>query len=98
MDQSIFEEFKGTSNSELVIERSLAEGRIFPAIDISASGTRKEAKLYNERHTRGLATFRHVLSGYGTGEAIEFPASCWLSTPSTPISSRVCGTAANCCG
>jgi transcription termination factor Rho len=73
MDLSIFEEFKGTGNSELVVERSLAEARIFPAIDISASGTRKEAKLYNERHTRGMATFRRVLSGYGTREAIELP-------------------------
>ena len=46
MDQMIFEEFKGTGNSELVLDRSLAELRIFPAINIPASGTRKEAKLY----------------------------------------------------
>jgi transcription termination factor Rho len=71
MDQLIFEEFKGTGNSEIVLDRSLAEARIFPAIDIPASGTRKEAKLYNDEHTRGLATLRRVLSNYGTREAME---------------------------
>ena len=70
MDQLIFEEFKGTGNSEIVLDRSLAEARIFPAIDIPASGTRKEAKLYNDDHTRGLATLRRVLSNYGAREAI----------------------------
>ena len=70
MDQLIFEEFKGTGNSELVLDRSLAEARIFPAIDIPASGTRKEAKLYNSDDTRGLATLRRVLSGYGTRDAV----------------------------
>ncbi len=70
MDQLIFEEFKGTGNSEIVLDRSLAEARIFPAIDIPASGTRKEAKLYSDEHTRGLATLRRVLSNYGTREAM----------------------------
>jgi transcription termination factor Rho len=71
MDQLIFEEFKGTGNSEIVLDRSLAEARIFPAIDIPASGTRKEAKLYNDEHTRGLATLRRVLSNYGPREAMN---------------------------
>jgi transcription termination factor Rho len=71
MDQLIFEEFKGTGNSEIVLDRSLAEARIFPAIDIPASGTRKEAKLYSDEHTRGLATLRRVLSNYGTRDAME---------------------------
>jgi transcription termination factor Rho len=71
MDQLIFEEFKGTGNSEIVLDRSLAEARIFPAIDIPASGTRKEAKLYSEDHTRGLATLRRVLSNYGPKEAMD---------------------------
>ncbi len=71
MDQLIFEEFKGTGNSEIVLDRSLAEARIFPAIDIPASGTRKEAKLYNDDHTRGLATLRRVLSNYRAREATD---------------------------
>ena len=71
MDQLIFEEFKGTGNSEIILNRSLAEARIFPAIDIPLSGTRKETKLYNQDENRGLATLRRVLSNYGTREAME---------------------------
>ena len=71
MDQLIFEEFKGTGNSEVVLDRSLAEARIFPAIDIPASGTRKEAKLYSPEHNEGLVTLRRVLSSYGTRDAME---------------------------
>ena len=70
MDQLIFEEFKGTGNSEVVLDRSLAEARIFPAIDIPASGTRKEAHLYTEDQTRGIATLRKVLSSYRQRQAI----------------------------
>jgi transcription termination factor Rho len=71
MDQLIFEEFKGTGNSEVVLNRSLAEARIFPAIDIPASGTRKEARLYSEDQTRGLGTLRKVLSSYDQRHATE---------------------------
>jgi len=71
MDQLIFEEFKGTGNSEIVLDRSLAEARIFPAIDIPASGTRKEAKLYSDDDTRGLATLRRVLSNYESRGAMD---------------------------
>ena len=71
MDQLIFEEFKGTGNSEIVLDRSLAEARIFPAIDLPASGTRKEAKLYSQDHSNGLATLRRVLSNYGTRGAMD---------------------------
>jgi transcription termination factor Rho len=71
MDQLIFEEFKGTGNSEIVLDRSLAEARIFPAIDIPASGTRKEAKLYSDEDTRGLATLRRVLSNYESKGAMD---------------------------
>ena len=71
MDQLIFEEFKGTGNSEIVLDRSLAEARIFPAINIPASGTRKEDKLYSQDYSRGLATLRRVLSNYGAREAME---------------------------
>jgi len=71
MDQLIFEEFKGTGNSELVLDRSLAEARIFPAINIPASGTRKEAKLYSQEHSRGLATLRPVLSNCEPRQAMD---------------------------
>ena len=70
MDQLIFEEFKGTGNSELVLDRSLAELRIFPAINIPASGTRKEAKLYTPADNQGLVTLRRVLSSYGPRDAM----------------------------
>jgi transcription termination factor Rho len=71
MDQLIFEEFKGTGNSEIVLDRGLAEARIFPAIDIPASGTRKEAKLYSDDDTQGLATLRRVLSNYKSKGAMD---------------------------
>ncbi len=71
MDQLIFEEFKGTGNSEIILDRSLAEARIFPAIDIPASGTRKEARLYSERENHGLVTLRRVLSNYGPRDAMQ---------------------------
>jgi transcription termination factor Rho len=71
MDDLIFEEFKGTGNSEIVLDRMLAEARIFPAIDIPSSGTRKEAKLYNQNENKGLATLRRVLSSYHQKEAMK---------------------------
>jgi len=71
MDQLIFEEFKGTGNSEIVLDRELAEARIFPAIDIAASGTRKEAVLYSEDDMRGLVTLRRVLSSYSNRDGID---------------------------
>jgi transcription termination factor Rho len=71
MDELIFEEFKGTGNSEIVLDRFLAEARVFPAIDIPSSGTRKEAKLYNQNENKGLATLRRVLSSYHTKEAMS---------------------------
>jgi transcription termination factor Rho len=70
MDQLIFEEFKGTGNSEVVLDRSLAEARIYPAIDIPASGTRKEAKLYSPGENKGLMTLRRVLSSYGPRDSV----------------------------
>jgi transcription termination factor Rho len=71
MDQLIFEEFKGTGNSELVLDRQLAELRIFPAINIPASGTRKEAKLYSQQHMKGLVTLRRVIANYQPRDAME---------------------------
>ena len=71
MDQLIYEEFKGTGNSEIVLDRSLAEARIFPAINLSASGTRKEESLYGQEDMRKLAMMRKVLSSYKPREVIE---------------------------
>jgi len=71
MDQLIYEEFKGTGNSEIVLDRLLAEARIFPAINLAASGTRKEECLYSESDMRKLAMMRRVLSSYKPREAME---------------------------
>ena len=70
MDQLIFEEFKGTGNSEIILDRGLAESRIFPAVDIPASGTRKESHLYSEDESQGLTTLRRVLSSYSPRDAV----------------------------
>jgi len=71
MDQLIFEEFKGTGNSEIVLERSLAEAHIFPAINIRASGTRKEDRLYSPQENLGLAGLRRRLADKKPKEAME---------------------------
>ena len=71
MDQMIFEEFKGTGNSELVLDRNLSQLRLFPAIDIAASGTRKEEKLYSEADSHKIATMRKVLSSCSQKEMIS---------------------------
>jgi len=71
MDTLIFEEFKGTGNSEIVLDRSLAEARIYPAIDIPASGTRKEEHLYNEDEILRVAQIRRALSDVSPKEAME---------------------------
>jgi transcription termination factor Rho len=70
MDQLIFEEFKGTGNSEIVLDRTLAEVRIFPAMNISASGTRKEERLYKDDHIKRLAIMRRGLAGRRPQEAM----------------------------
>jgi transcription termination factor Rho len=62
MDQLIFEEFKGTGNSEIVLDRALAEARIFPALHISRSGTRREERLYPPEVVQRLAKLRRVLA------------------------------------
>lgn len=62
MDELIFEEFKGTGNSEIVLDRSLADSRIFPAINLQASGTRKEELLYSEEEMQGLIGLRRMLA------------------------------------
>ena len=71
MDQVIFEEFKGTGNSELVLDRQLAELRIFPAINIPASGTRKEELLLDAKELELVYRLRRVLSDMNVVEALE---------------------------
>ena len=71
MDDVIYEEFKGTGNSELILDRKLAEKRIFPAIDVLRSGTRREELLLEEGTLRMVWTMRRMLSAVGTNEGIE---------------------------
>ncbi len=71
MDDVIFEEFKGTGNMELVLDRKIADRRIFPAISITRSGTRKEELLYPEEQLRKIWILRRSLVGQEEGEAIE---------------------------
>ena len=71
MDQLIFEEFKGTGNSEIVLDRSLAEAHIFPAINILASGTRKEGLLYSPAEYQQLSRLRRILADRKPGDAME---------------------------
>jgi transcription termination factor Rho len=71
MDDVIYEEFKGTGNSELILDRKLAEKRIFPSIDVMRSGTRREELLLEEGTLRMVWTMRRMLSAVGTNEGIE---------------------------
>lgn len=71
MDQLIFEEFKGTGNSEIILERSLAEYHVFPAINILASGTRKEERLYSEKEYAKLVRLRRLLAEMKPAQAME---------------------------
>jgi len=72
MDEVIFEEFKGTGNSELVLDRKVADKRVFPAIDIMKSGTRKEELLVNKVDLTKTFVLRRILNPMGTTDAIEF--------------------------
>ena len=72
MDEVIFEEFKGTGNMELVLDRHIADKRIFPAIDINRSGTRKEDLLLDEMELSRVYLLRNFLSDMPPAEAIEF--------------------------
>ncbi|MCA8978495.1 MAG: transcription termination factor Rho, partial [Planctomycetes bacterium] len=71
MDEVIFEEFKGTGNMEIVLERRLSDRRIFPAIDINRSGTRKEELLFEEEEMRRVWMLRKVLNELDPVEAME---------------------------
>src|SRR5471032_1573127 len=72
MDDVIFEEFKGTGNSELILDRKVADKRVFPAIDIMRSGTRKDELLVEKGTLAKTYVLRRILSPMGTVDAIEF--------------------------
>jgi len=72
MDEVIFEEFKGTGNSEIVLDRKIADKRIYPAIDITKSGTRKEELLVDKAILTKMWVLRRIINPMGTIDAIEF--------------------------
>lgn len=72
MDEVIFEEFKGTGNSEIVLDRKVADKRIFPSMDILKSGTRKEDLLIQRQDLQKIFVLRRILAPMGTTDAIEF--------------------------
>ncbi len=72
MDEVIFEEFKGTGNSEVILDRKVADKRVFPAIDITRSGTRKEELLVPADTLKKMYVLRRILNPMGTVDAIEF--------------------------
>jgi transcription termination factor Rho len=72
MDEVIFEEFKGTGNSEIVLDRKVADKRVFPAMDILKSGTRKEDLLVEKSDLQKTYVLRRILNPMGTTDAIEF--------------------------
>ena len=72
MDEVIFEEFKGTGNSEIVLDRKVADKRVFPAMDILKSGTRKEELLVDKTDLQKTYVLRRILNPMGTTDAIEF--------------------------
>ena len=72
MDEVIFEEFKGTGNAEIVLDRKIADKRVFPAIDIQKSGTRKEELLVDRATLTRMWVLRRILNPMGTVDAVEF--------------------------
>ena len=75
MDEVIFEEFKGTGNSETVLDRKIADKRICPAIDITKSGTRREELLFDKNDLQKMNVLRRIIAPMGTMDAIEFISS-----------------------
>ncbi|MBT2131805.1 transcription termination factor Rho [Aliiroseovarius lamellibrachiae] len=82
MDEVIFEEFKGTGNSEIVLDRKVADKRVFPAIDILKSGTRKEELLVDSKDLQKTYVLRRILNPMGTTDAVEFLISKLKQTKS----------------
>jgi transcription termination factor Rho len=75
MDEVIFEEFKGTGNSEIVLDRKVSDKRVFPAMDILKSGTRKEELLVDQKDLQKTYLLRRILNPMGTTDAVEFLVS-----------------------
>ena len=75
MDEVIFEEFKGTGNSETILDRKISDKRIFPAIDITKSGTRREELLFNKNDLQKMNVLRRIIAPMGIMDAIEFISS-----------------------
>ena len=82
MDEVIFEEFKGTGNSEIVLDRKVADKRVFPAMDVLKSGTRKEDLLVDKVDLQKTYVLRRILNPMGTTDAIEFLISKLKQTKS----------------
>ncbi|KAB6716651.1 MULTISPECIES: transcription termination factor Rho [Roseobacteraceae] len=82
MDEVIFEEFKGTGNAEIVLDRKVADKRVFPAMDILKSGTRKEELLVDSKDLQKTYVLRRILNPMGTTDAIEFLISKLKQTKS----------------
>jgi len=82
MDEVIFEEFKGTGNSETILDRKISDKRIFPAIDITKSGTRREELLFNKNDLQKMNVLRRIIAPMGTMDAIEFINSKLKNTKS----------------
>lgn len=72
MDEVIFEEFKGTGNSEIILDRKISDKRVYPAIDIQRSGTRKEELLVRHERLKKTFVLRRILNPMGTVDAVEF--------------------------
>ena len=72
MDEVIFEEFKGTGNSETILDRKISDKRIFPAIDITKSGTRREELIFDKDDLQKMNVLRRIISSMGTMDAVEF--------------------------
>ena len=72
MDEVIFEDFKGTGNSETILDRKISEKRIFPAIDITKSGTRREELLFDKNDLQKMNVLRRIIAPMGSMDAIEF--------------------------
>ena len=82
MDEVIFEEFKGTGNSETILDRKISEKRIFPAIDITKSGTRREELLFDKADLQKMNVLRRIIAPMGSMDAIEFINSKLKNTKS----------------
>ena len=72
MDEVIFEEFKGTGNSEIILDRKLSDKRVFPSIDVTKSGTRKEELLVSKEDLSKMWILRKILMPMGVTDSMEF--------------------------